>query len=99
MIEVTYLSHHGYFVKKKKTQLFLSVSEIGKQITSCKFSVAFGWIVYGWNEFLMIVAQKYEKTNKKRHKCQENEKPPNETKYVQMTDLIRECCPKYTKNS
>ena len=42
MIEVTYLAHNGYFVKKKKKTLFLSASEIGERITSCKFSVAFG---------------------------------------------------------
>ena len=50
--------------KTKTKTLFLSASEIGERITSCKFSVAFGWTVYGWNEFLMIIAQKYEKKNK-----------------------------------
>ena len=55
----------------KKKILFLSASEIGEWITSCKFSVAFGWTVYGWSEFLMIIAQKYEKnkeTKKQRNK-------------------------------
>ena len=52
--------------KTKTKTLFLSASEIGERITSCKFSVAFGWTVYGWNEFLMIIAQKYEKKTKKQ---------------------------------
>ena len=56
--------------RKKKKMLFFSASEIGEWITSCKISVSFGWIVYGWNEFLMTFAQKYEKTSKQKQRNQ-----------------------------